>query len=613
MNRIHADILLGAVAFAVPLCLYLATGGPCLGFDDAAEFVLVARDWSVAHPPGSSAYVALAHFWISLLAPFASAVPAMQALSSLLGAGGSLLAFLALWNMLPAIAPAASPWARRLAALAAALCCALGTTYWQWSNAIEVYSLQAFASGLLLFAIGLKPRGRRSFVLAGLAAGIGLANHHVTMVLLLPAAAALVALLRGTSALLDRRWLWAFGVCAGVAALSIGSMAMRARGVYAFEFDNPDTPSRLWYHLRGGRYSEGLFESGDRMWPRIYFLLGVIARDFKWFLIPMAIGTWSLRRRAFPWVFLAQIALLILLQAGRRSVANMDSYLIAGMLQGCVLVGCGLASLLAFRGATSVLVALLAWQGFLAFPASDRSGFDAADSWIADFDRSAPQRAVVLLSRWEYRTIYEFYRSERGFRPDLVVLSSDIKGTNKDCVGFAYPEFAEALEPEYGAYLARIAEVDPDLVYTDHYKVSRGPMLEAFRALQRKVFEVAARERRPVLLDRVTTAFFLQAGILKQDEIGVFGILFSRGRLPGSPAPAMSGSWWRQRFLAHELCSAQVLDDYYQMITQTAGYYRHIEDPRAEQVGRLAEEVGEAARRYFEKLSFFGWKRRHGR
>ncbi|MBM4063148.1 MAG: DUF2723 domain-containing protein, partial [Planctomycetes bacterium] len=510
------DRLLAALAFAVPLPVYLATMAPCLGFDDAAEFALCASDWSTAHPPGFPAYVTLAHGWTRVFSAAGGFAAVLTAFSAVLGAAGVLCLFLASRHLLAAQTPAVRPAARSCASFAAALGCGFGLTYWQWANAVEVYALQGFAAALLLWSVARPAAaGRRGpFVLAGLAIGLGLANHHATMVLLLPVAASLAMATR-PGALRDRRWLWTVGAALGLVVLFYGLLYWRAHGTFAFTFGKPDTLGRLWHHLGGGFYAEGLFRHEAEVAGRTGYLLGAVFRNHWWFLLPLLLGLWQLRRRALPWLVVGHLVLLLVLQSNRTMVANTDSYLIPGLVALALPIAPGLLPLLRSRFGVGVLALALALPiapgllpllrsrfgvGVLALalaglvlvnlPAANRATFDAGDAWFADFEHSAPKDSVVLLTRWEYRALARFYRAQ-GRRPDLVLLASDVKGMNRDCVGVAHPDFAAALQPEYGGYLDAIAAVDPDFVYTDYYTLGTKALAEGYAALLRKVRAVA--------------------------------------------------------------------------------------------------------------------------
>lgn len=602
------DRLLAAAVFAVACAVYASTAGPCLGFDDAAELAECARDWTTAHPPGFPAYVALGHLWLVLFGGIGGLVPVLQWFSIVLAAGGVALVALAASHVLAARAPATALAARRAAAAIAALAYGTGVTVWQWANAVEVYALQSFAAALLLYAVSHQAPRRASFALAGLAIGLGLADHHATMVLLLPVAAALAAAVRA-NALRDRRWLWTLAVAALVAATFYGLMMWRAGGDHGVAFGRPDTPSRLLYHMKGGAYGEGMFRPYADFGGRAVYLATVVLRNLQWFLLPLLLGAFRLARTPFVWLALAQLGALVVLQAGRTAVANADCYLLPALTALPPLVALGLAGLFARRFRLAAGLAVLAVAAVFAVDLApcDRSAYDAGAAWNTDFERSAPDRAIVVLQRWDHRVLAHHYRAE-GRRPDLVLLASDVKGTDCDNVKRAFPAFAQSLEPEYGAYLAAIAAVDPDLVHTDHYRLDGKALVDTYTALLHKVRAVAAAEHRPLLFDRAAVAFLLENKLLRADEVFPSGILFSLGKLPDAPAPTLSGSWWTSPFVLQDLCAAAVLRDYEQVLAQDAKFYAFTGDPKRAGTEALLARLRERTSAYAADKPFLGWK-----
>lgn len=607
---------LGIAAGALSALLYATTAAPCVGFDDAAELAWCATLWSVPHPPGFPIWVALAHAWTHLLG-WLDPVHALHLLSAALGGTTVTVLLFACRRLLHALAPGAPAAPRTWAAFFAALSCGLGATFWQWQNAIEVYALQGLATALLLLAVTGDPRAptaRRPFVLAGLAVGLGLANHSLTMLVLAPLAL-LVARSLWRLPLRDRRILHA----AGLAVLVVGAASLllmwRAAGEHIFEFGNPDTPRRLWHHLSGGFYGGGFFHPEADVGGRLAFFLGLVPQHLWLFAIPAVVGLARLLRTrpAIALVCLGYPAVLMLLQAGRTAVANADSYLIPGFVLLTVPVAVGLEALLAAprhrlafaaTAAAALLSLLLNWR------ACDRAGYDAGDALLADLDASAPPRSLLLLTNWDVRILASYHRHQRGWRPDLVVLPSDLKGTNHRATELRQPELFALLQPEYGAWLDAIAAVDPDHVFTDYYQISTRALAEAHAALVAKVIRVAADQGRRVLLDRATLAFFLQGGLLRSEQVHPCGILFAVGKVADAPPFRLGGRWWQHPFLQGDLCAAAVLRDLDRTAEQVLGYLRfHGQGERAATLAPLQQEIRAMAARFAADKPFLGWRR----
>ena len=170
------------VLMLVVFVLYALTLGTHVGEADTFEFQVVAPALGIAHPTGYPLYVILGKLF-SLL-PFGS----MAFRVNLTSAVAATLAAVVVY------AVTARLGGRRLVAFTAALAFASAHVMWSQSIVAEVYALNALIAGLLL-ALLIDLLSDRSSADAHYVAGplfllIGLGiSHHLTTILLLPAAA----------------------------------------------------------------------------------------------------------------------------------------------------------------------------------------------------------------------------------------------------------------------------------------------------------------------------------------------------------------------------------------------------------------------------------------
>ncbi len=216
-----------ALSVAGPLALYAWTASPGAYWLDSSE--LVAGVWSagVPHPPGHPLYVASSQ--VAAVWPWGSAALRVAWMSALATAGacGLLAAVVRGWCLRRGV----GAWGSALSGLAGAWL--VGGSYALWFQAIraEVYGLHLLIAAALVWLIsGLEWQAARQEPLdvrrlygAGLAAGLGLANHHyLTVFVLVPVLC--WALARGAA----RRLL---GSRRGAAAVGWGALGL---GVYAW-------------------------------------------------------------------------------------------------------------------------------------------------------------------------------------------------------------------------------------------------------------------------------------------------------------------------------------------------------------------------------------------
>jgi hypothetical protein len=598
MDRGYLPQVVGAVLFIGSLLLYLATASGSLGFDDAAEFAYCARNWSVAHPPGFASYTVLAHFWQAAW-PRADTASALSALSAVLAATANLLVFLSTWRVLCALCAATATAAVRLGATFLAACgAAVGATCWAWANAPEVYALQSMCTALMFWGVA-HPKGGWA---VSLGIGLGLANHHVAtllVMLVLPGMARAVH--GGGCGAAVRRLLPVAGAGMLLAIGFLAGMGWRATGQYAFEFGNPDSWSRMWHHLSGGFFADSVARSDVDYAGRGLALLEVVLRHYGPLVLALAAGSYALWRRGRATMVLGLLPLgvLWLFQWSRSHTANMDATLAPVLLLSVPVVARGLVALLsrplgAWVAAVGVVVMFV-----LNWPAAVRSGYDPGEGLMQDLDRSMPPRAVALLTNWEWRTLFLERRDRDGFRSDVVVVHSALKGANHESIAVAYPDFHAEVRAEYDAFLAAVAVVDPDYVFTDYYRLEGAQLIAAYRAMIRKVLDVAGQAGRPVLCDWQTARLLTELEVLPQSELHAYGNLFSLGRLPDAPAFSVSGSWLGHPFLMHDYCAMATLSNYRSTARQMAGYYRfHGMQEQQQATEAAADLLDQTWRRY---------------
>lgn len=588
MNR--QEIVGSGATFGAALALYLATASTGLQLDDAAELTLCAREWSAAHPPGYPLWVALAHLWQGV---WGDSPWAMAAWSALCGALAAVV-----WQR------AAVLWLRRLrpelaevvvvgAAAAAALLVAVGSAVWAWANSVEVYALQGLATAMVGRGAAELGRRRSAAWWLGGGLGIGLANHHLAMLVLVPFVPSLLAVggARGW-----RAAIWALrpaaAIAAGIVVVAYGVLMVRAAAEVAYSFGQPSTLGRLWHHLRGGFFGELVLAEGVDYGGRVGVYVELLWRALWLGWLPCLVGlsvAWR-QARGLAVACLGFPLLLVGLQLGRAYIPNMDATVAPGLQIWTLPVALGLAAHWRrgglWLGVGLVLVSLVGnWS------AANRRGYAPGEDLLRMLDASLPPRAILLAASWELQTVPLLARDREGWRPDVDVLAGSIKGPNAPLFARRWPELHTAVQGEYERYLAAIAAVAPDYVHTDWFQFRDQGTWSAYAALVQKLFAVARAEGRPVLLDKPMVALLLEAKTLTQAQVAACGCLFTVGEVAEPrPFPALGG-WLDHAFLRHDLCAYGSLFDLQAIAPQVAGYWRARGRPA------LAEAADQAGRR----------------
>lgn len=428
--------------FFLSLALYLATLAPTVVtiFDDSLELQLALPTFAIVHPTGYPLYTLLG-WLITRLVPFADAAWRANFFSALAASLGVALVY---------------PVARRLGsgampAIVAALLLAVSPVWWSQATIAEVYAFQ----GLLTLAIVYvllrwdEARGRerdRYLIFAGLAIGLGLAHHRLTL-LLLPAAA--VFILWGDPGLLRRPRAWLKPALALLLPLLLYAILPLRSQVGSL--DGGYARIGFWGWVTGGGYSAFLAGNPFGIDRSFVDLIAIVLAQFGLLGAVIALlgwPAWQMQPRRFA--LLGLILLTDLLFASRYLVADIEVFLLPAILALCLYLAVGLtvlwdgvsvylnalarrlfphASPRRFVSALSFL--LLIWPlalGWQRLPEHDRSQPPARAWAVHDYGLDlldhlpANARLVGLLGEM---TLLRYFQRTQNLRPDLQTLAAD--------------------------------------------------------------------------------------------------------------------------------------------------------------------------------------------
>jgi hypothetical protein len=247
---------MGRLSFLVGLAsglIYLVTAGPTFFWLDSGEFVAGAWTLGVTHPPGHPLASLLARALCILpVGTIAFRVALASALAAALAAALLVLVGHELVQRIGATArkhsdhaTAAPSWFYPIALGASALIAALSYALWFQAVRAEVYALNLALVLSAVFSILRWDRNndRRWLLLATLIGGLGLANHH--LLILLAAVPALVFVLwrRRQAPLL--RLILGLVLAGSMGLMTYAYLPLRASRSPLVNWGVPDTPSRF--------------------------------------------------------------------------------------------------------------------------------------------------------------------------------------------------------------------------------------------------------------------------------------------------------------------------------------------------------------------------------
>jgi hypothetical protein len=415
------DWLLPLLVGGVALVVYLQTLLPSTGWGDIARFQYVARIWGIPHRFGYPLYIAISRLFGAL--PLGDLAYRVNFMSALFAA----LAVITVYLLVALLSGS------RVGAVAAALAFAFSRAFWGQAVVAEVYSLNAFLIGAVLFILLLWQRSHRP---AWLYLGIGLFalsfGNHMTVVTLLPAVIYLVLATEPTT-LRNPKRLAALAGLMFLGSLQYLYVILRSQQqpllneLGAFSWGG-------WIHwmtrnrFPGQFFGFGLGDQVDRV--RIFLEL-LELQFYRWGYILGWIGAWELLRRCKqpevpgeakrgtlqgiePFAFLALALLGIAVFGMNYGGVTFRIYLIPAYLVFAVFIGCAMGALLDLVRGWPRVLAVVASAGlaiaFLAMPL-----YPLWQNW----------NRVDESDNVYYRNIAERFADTVG--PDFVLVDSEVR------------------------------------------------------------------------------------------------------------------------------------------------------------------------------------------
>lgn len=540
----NSTLLLAVAVFLFTLILPLTNQAPgVLGFADAAEFNLVSYLSGVAHAPGFPAYTILSSLFLVPASAFAGTVNSLVFFSALCLAVAALILFFSALRLLSHLKPEASELQRRIAAAITAAIPVTGTTLWHWSHSVEVYTLQTLFVILVLHGLILREDGhpRRGTLLAAIGFGLGLANHHLTALFLLPF---LIILwpsgwlrtnpVQGRKKPVKKEIDWKAltgsdarlfaGVVSGIVCLTYGWLMMRSTANLPFAFGSPDTLDRLIYHLSGGAWmknTQSVVKGIVGM--RLPYFLRITWEQFFLFSGFLVYGLIALSKSGHNRLWMAitgYFVVIFIYQLRIDQTADTDAYLCTAFFMLSLLAAPGILLYARYRPYTWVTLPLiLLAQTWINFSKTDLRDFDLSEAILRDLDRSAPKGSVVLIADWTASINALNARITQGFRKDLVVLNYDLKFTHHELFKRNYPEvYAEVAAP-YERFIELLGQYHPQEIYNTGCTLDQRDLLNAYLDAIRALQNYCTRRGVAFMADPKAYVFLVQQGVFPATHV----------------------------------------------------------------------------------------------
>lgn len=288
LSRYRILFILSSV---LPFFVYLLTANPSVVFFDAGELIVSSFILSPGHPPGYPLYVLLGKF--SSFLPFGAVAYKLNMMAAFFSSLSTLMVFLMTSRILKGLrASDDAEGYKDLIAFFTALIFAFSYDFWNQAVIAEVYPMNTFIAGLIIYLLLLwrdKERGIRGYgdtertvadspihrftssrllYLVSFLLGLGLGNHH-TLLVVLPVLFLIIAVTDWR--LLFNSKAWGISVLFFIFGLSVYIfLPLRALQDPELNWGDPETFSRFkWVLFREGYPRQGLYRPLSLFWKQL--------------------------------------------------------------------------------------------------------------------------------------------------------------------------------------------------------------------------------------------------------------------------------------------------------------------------------------------------------
>ncbi len=428
-----ACILLLFIDFIV----YFRTLAPTVQFIDSGELAVVCKTLGIAHPTGYPLYTLLGRLFTLL--PFQDIIFRLNLFSLLVVCSANLILLLIILKLVENKSDV-SIWT----AFSTSLIFSFTPTLWSQAVSNEVYGLNVFAYGLIVFLILTwreryqKAGGANLLYLLVFVYGLSFGSH-MTTVLLLPAIFFML-LTYEKKALFDPEKLLS-GFIFFTLGLSVYLyLPLRSAQNPLLDWGNPENWSAFIRHVSGRQYKAWMFSaSSAQVLSNLEKFVNLFFKNFPPYILPFTfLGIWRLLAKDRKFLFfLCFIFFFTLIYAIKYSIPDLDPFFLGCFLVNAILVGNGF--FFVFQNLQKVKLHKIVSAGMMVllilFPLvllkknyfeQDQSQSYFAYDLNSNILRSAQKDGLILTQLWGHYSPWLYLRYVEQKRPDLVVLSRDL-------------------------------------------------------------------------------------------------------------------------------------------------------------------------------------------
>lgn len=485
MNTNKTKLIYQVLAVIIPFIAYVITLAPTVTFIDAGELAAVCAKLGVAHPTGYPLFTVLGHLFTLL--PFGSVVYSLNFMCAVISSVTVLMFFNLLVFILASLKLNDDKWEKPLSdstifniSLGASLVLAFSKTFWDTSNAIEVYSLHTFfiVTNIYLFlkACNYTSEDSKAFLLIrekywllfAFVLGLSFGNHLSTIFLSVGFLYLFFAVNGFNKLAFQRILLLAIPFIIGLSIYVY--LPVRANNPI-LSWGHPDTWDNFYRHVSGKQFSVWMFTGTDNMMKQFTYFRGAYPAEFFYFPLLIAIfgliEIFNKSRKLFYYTVL--LAGFCVVYASNYDIHDIDSYFLLAYIVTAIWVGFGLHFIArkisdASRQTASFILILVF---LLPLGKNFDSVNESKNYYVKDYTfnvfASAPQNSIIVSTQWDFWLSASIYfQYVEGIRKDLVIIDKELlrKTWYITHIQQHYPEIYQNCKTEFEIYLAELKKFE---------------------------------------------------------------------------------------------------------------------------------------------------------
>ncbi len=346
---------------------------------------------------------------------------------------------------------------------------AFNKTIWTQSTSVEVYSLQIFLIGWIIFTV-IKAYFRSEDKLTnwawfGFVLALGFSNHMTTL-LLLPFGAILFFMREKLNSSCYKKIIFSLAAFVPTIILFYSYLPIRASMKPILNWGNPVSLENFFRHVSGKQYQVWMFSSIDAAKEHLTQFLKEFPGEFGYAgLIIGLIGIYFSYKAARK-IFYALLVTFIfaVLYTVNYDIHDLDSYFSTAYIIFSVFIAFGFVQLWIYakdefnnqRTAAVILLAASLFPLALNYADVDESGIHTYEDYTKAVLNSTDRNSIILSYQWDYFVSASYYfHYVEGFRKDVTVIDKELLRRSWYYLQLErdFPEVMKNLNPETSAFL----------------------------------------------------------------------------------------------------------------------------------------------------------------